>query len=622
MKKSFLLFGCWLFGTILLCHAQGQPVRNFTAFGAASGGCQNSTTWTDWTNHTFGWCDNGSWRIGVTIATSLTAGQAVATNSSKQLVSEPILYADQFAGADFCAKVSAAFAAIPAGSGTVDATGLIGAQSCAATAVLNKINSHLILGPNTILTAAASVAFTVTANAVWISGPQGTSFELILPVGGTGISTNSAGTFVSGLYIYSGAVGIDGLAGSSNLLVDRTVFREQTTAYIRHSADTGLNDVFSYIDAASTTAITTTDGIKVSRTTTTDLGDVEIDNVRITTSGAARTTTGINITSSVANTIVPIFLNGGRVDATESNVSITNITSRTLATNMHLVIRPGSSGCPVNLNASSQITWVGGFMSGESTGTNGIFCLSNAVTDFYPSEIVTYLGPVINFKDASAFSKIVPWNVTYSGTGLALSNNTALLRASNISVMANDLKIGFDNLSYLTFGDCCNAAIGASTSIGVWRGDAAGTAAGNFLHLMGYSGIKFHETGSVMNAPAAPAAEVTATGFTVLALSTETNCADSAGAAACGSASAGAFVIDAAATSTVVSTTAVTANSQIFLQEDSSLGTRLGITCNTQSVLVLGSPVVTARTAATSFTATTVLGSTTTPVCVNYWIVN
>lgn len=103
---------------------------------------------------------------------------------------------------------------------------------------------------------------------------------------------------------------------------------------------------------------------------------------------------------------------------------------------------------------------------------------------------------------------------------------------------------------------------------------------------------------------------------------TNTNCADSAGAAACGSASAGSFVIDAATTSTVVSTTAVTANSEIIIQEDSSLGTRLGITCNTQSVLIIGPPVVTARTAATSFTVSIVVGPTTTPACYSYHLVN
>jgi hypothetical protein len=103
---------------------------------------------------------------------------------------------------------------------------------------------------------------------------------------------------------------------------------------------------------------------------------------------------------------------------------------------------------------------------------------------------------------------------------------------------------------------------------------------------------------------------------------TATNCADSAGAAACGAAAAGAFVIDAASTATVVSTTAVTANSQIFVQDDSGLSTRLGVTCNTQSSLTLGALRVTARTAGTSFTVTLEVGPTTNPMCVNYFIVN
>ncbi len=106
------------------------------------------------------------------------------------------------------------------------------------------------------------------------------------------------------------------------------------------------------------------------------------------------------------------------------------------------------------------------------------------------------------------------------------------------------------------------------------------------------------------------------------AFATLTNCSDSAGAAACGSASAGSVVIDAAATTVVVSTTAVTANSQIFVQEDSSLGTRLSVTCNTQSSLVLGALRVTARTAATSFTITLEAAPTTNPLCLSYFIVN
>ena len=100
-----------------------------------------------------------------------------------------------------------------------------------------------------------------------------------------------------------------------------------------------------------------------------------------------------------------------------------------------------------------------------------------------------------------------------------------------------------------------------------------------------------------------------------------TACADSAGDAACGAAPVGHVVVDAADTTTIVSTTAVTANSQIFLQTDASLGTKLSVTCNTQANSVFN-PRVTARTAGTSFTITVDAGPTTNPLCLSYLIVN
>lgn len=99
---------------------------------------------------------------------------------------------------------------------------------------------------------------------------------------------------------------------------------------------------------------------------------------------------------------------------------------------------------------------------------------------------------------------------------------------------------------------------------------------------------------------------------------TSTNCADSAGAAACGSAAAGSVVIDAGTTSVVVSTTAVTANSQITPTFDSSLGTRLGVTCNATIAL----PAITARTAGASFTITVAVAPITNPACYGYTIRN
>ena len=133
--------------------------------------------------------------------------------------------------------------------------------------------------------------------------------------------------------------------------------------------------------------------------------------------------------------------------------------------------------------------------------------------------------------------------------------------------------------------------------------------------------ITFNDTGSVTPSGAPPTSNTTGKIQPAL-YSTATNCSSSASPAVCGSATAGSVVIAASATSVVVDTTAVTANSQVLLTEDSSLGTKLGVTCNTQSLLTLGVPKVTARTAGTSFTVSVEVAPTTYPLCLSYAIFN
>jgi hypothetical protein len=99
---------------------------------------------------------------------------------------------------------------------------------------------------------------------------------------------------------------------------------------------------------------------------------------------------------------------------------------------------------------------------------------------------------------------------------------------------------------------------------------------------------------------------------------TFTNCSSAASPAVCASAAAGSVVVAAAATTVVVNTTLVTANSNIFLMYDSSLGTKLSVTCNVTEPALYG---VTARTAATSFTITST-APVTNPACFSYLIVN
>jgi hypothetical protein len=100
---------------------------------------------------------------------------------------------------------------------------------------------------------------------------------------------------------------------------------------------------------------------------------------------------------------------------------------------------------------------------------------------------------------------------------------------------------------------------------------------------------------------------------------TATNCTSSAAPAVCASAAAGSVLVAAAGTTVTVNTTAVTANSQIFVQEDSSLGTKLSVTCNVTPATA--PPTISARVAATSFTITTT-APTTNPRCFSYSVLN
>lgn len=100
------------------------------------------------------------------------------------------------------------------------------------------------------------------------------------------------------------------------------------------------------------------------------------------------------------------------------------------------------------------------------------------------------------------------------------------------------------------------------------------------------------------------------------------NCSSSASPAVCGSAAAGSFVIATSATTVTVNTSAVTANSQIMVQADTSLGTKLSVTCNADSTIANFIPVVTGRVAATSFTVTITGTVSTNPACYSYHITN
>jgi hypothetical protein len=108
------------------------------------------------------------------------------------------------------------------------------------------------------------------------------------------------------------------------------------------------------------------------------------------------------------------------------------------------------------------------------------------------------------------------------------------------------------------------------------------------------------------------------TGGAFVSTGTAGNCSSPASPAVCSADMAGSVAVPTGGSTLVVDTTDVTASSQILLTFDSSLGTKLGVTCNT-SVL---QPTVSARTAGTSFTITMSGTVSTDPACISYVVIN
>jgi lysophospholipase L1-like esterase len=108
-----------------------------------------------------------------------------------------------------------------------------------------------------------------------------------------------------------------------------------------------------------------------------------------------------------------------------------------------------------------------------------------------------------------------------------------------------------------------------------------------------------------------------------LVYSSINNCASTASPAVCGSSAAGSIQIPTGTNPTLtVNTNVVTANSQIFFEPDSSLGTRLSTTCNSTAATLAGGHFISARTGATSFTITFVGTVSTNGVCGNFFVIN
>jgi hypothetical protein len=104
-------------------------------------------------------------------------------------------------------------------------------------------------------------------------------------------------------------------------------------------------------------------------------------------------------------------------------------------------------------------------------------------------------------------------------------------------------------------------------------------------------------------------------------LNMSSQCVSIASPAACASASQGFFIIAAGSTSVTVNTTHTTGVGTIAVYPDTSIGSALGVTCNTTLASIVN-PVITARTAGTSFTVSIPGTLAVNPGCYSYTLIN
>ena len=146
------------------------------------------------------------------------------------------------------------------------------------------------------------------------------------------------------------------------------------------------------------------------------------------------------------------------------------------------------------------------------------------------------------------------------------------------------------------------------------------TAPAWFSSLTGLVDYDFSSTANQLGPRVIPSlASPTFTGtVTAPKITTTTKCASAASPAACASASAGFVTVAAGQMTVAVDTTAVSASSEIEITFDSSLGSALGVTCNT----AINQPSVSVRTGGAGFIITVASSISVNPDCFSYTITN
>ena len=295
----------------------------------------------------------------------------------------------------------------------------------------------------------------------------------------------------------------------------------------------------------------------------------------------------------------------------------------------------GADGVVVISYPTGTISATGGTIT--TSGGNTIHTFTTSGTFTVEDNSVIGSGSLNRIAKFTATTTVGNSLLSDDGSNTTLTAGNFFTQISTLfdTVATGTLNFGTTNASTLTFGRSGQNTIINSSKVGIGTSSPTSTLHvigdifANFINLAADGlGLDVASTGMLsVGSSTASSIKIGRSGITTTfpgsisfgSAFTTSVCNSTSTPSTCGSAPSGSVAMPTGGSTLVVNTTAVTENSQIMVIEDSSLDSRLGITCNTNTGRRLS---ISARSSGASFTIKSSANPSGDKACISYLIVN